>query len=1450
MKNLSKNLKAAKLVPTAISLQSLKNEFYFKIKNTVMARPGVKRIKNQEITLDQLFCDSRTIKISDAKEFEKLSDSDRQKYQLNETILTSHQDWSYVFSLLENGHDRTVLQAHLRRQNYDKPLPQTINKINWLQVNGEAGVGKSSLLYGLFQMLFSAQSKHKYLPVLIDLSSAEDFNAFYADYQNSYTPNPYIENLIDKLNFIQTLGYTPLLLIDGIDVPISTANKEQTKELFLNNLKNLVHKALPTERNIPDFKILSLGRKYESENVLATTPDFSVDLEALSKVELIQMLQNYLKVYYAEKAYSPEELQKEAEALVERKDLSELMQNPLLLNMLLASYSPHELNDIQGIKREDIFQQYWKEIIEIKYYTNGTKLKDPVRAEIVKILGDHIINSQNISYGEDTDIRERIIHELKLESERVDGYLEDLKHDNIIVRGKNIIFHDAFLTYAAAKYLNDKPDRGKRKQLKDKLMRNIYAFNENGRQKDAFVEYVLMTSSEEREEILNELLNEGIVNFSGTTLKLPDEASLDIAAKAFCRIEGTLSPKENIILTKYFKIIHTYLLTNLNIANSSKIRIFFNISPLPYLKHLNKYDEELLKTLVKMLKISTLDKFKMHLKDISDIFLIAIKNLIIAPEKFIMDILGFLDAKQNNPEENILNNSMSPEEQATFNTYNLLGSIPSEQEINNIFIDVIASLAEKIKEKPLEHLLNFKNMFIRYKHLSPELSAAISHVAKNIYEPHEKLAIDLYDLLTSGEYSFSVAEELAAAISTQAIYFNGGIAGYVSRQVNLLRSKKYSNEYIERITMAIAHISKYIEDNQSGPILDLIEIIRFKDFSEIVKENAAKAIANISEKITYKPQDTIFKLLELIEKERPGINISDILAKAILILTENINNDHEAVILGIIKILQLNTFHKGLIENLTKSIKNLSVNINGTPKLIYALLELVQHEEYIYDGTTNLTEAINNISLNIQKNEDYELFALTYSRPFIFDLYPDNVTIALTMLYIRLNINHKPYKEFVLELIDIFKTKYYPTNNILKLPDILQNIAKEIPGEHNLIISDLLSLFKSMDSSDDTKGRLLGIITFFGENMQINHLQFIFELIEILKLNLDNKKIVEDILCSIYTLIPNIEDGHREIMLDLIRMLKSKYFYPRLPYIFTQLLTNISDDIHGYQEDIFLDFIEMIKTGNYHGLDSFNITQIAYKLTKNVSHQKQNIMFNVIDALKSCLSDINNNQDKNDLIKYLVEIMESLGIMFNEKQCIELIETVVAHSTINQDSPYIVNDLLHICNTSKEHKVMISLKYSKKDIFYNNLCRYAFRDNRIRASLLKEHAETGMTLELLKKILQANDELTFNKGERFYIDSSTGRGNTLIQMLDFVEKNIPGDVKVHPKNFEKIREFLDNYASDTNFETDLLELMEIIQKPKDPYAMFFQRMKEIYIKYNEGRQHQWNNERYRKLIYG
>lgn len=201
----------------------------------------------------------------------------------------------------------------------------------WLSVVGDAGHGKSSLLWHVFEEL-SRLSTLLVIP-------------FMAQLENDLSALPeVVARIKEQSNRTSKL----VVLIDTLDIAVGVEDKVLAG--MLNSLKAL------------GALIITSSRKQEADKLsIYIASNAQLEIRRYDDAEAQQAIRNQVRVHYRRQSDAEQQSQFERiwGLLEQQRNVRELDLEPLILRMIFEAYVPDDIP--QDINTQQIYQQYWNQ---------------------------------------------------------------------------------------------------------------------------------------------------------------------------------------------------------------------------------------------------------------------------------------------------------------------------------------------------------------------------------------------------------------------------------------------------------------------------------------------------------------------------------------------------------------------------------------------------------------------------------------------------------------------------------------------------------------------------------------------------------------------------------------------------------------------------------------------------------------------------------------------------------------------------------------------------------------------------------------------------------------------------------------------------------------------------------------------------------------------------------
>ncbi|HST21065.1 MAG TPA: hypothetical protein VLR90_08110, partial [Blastocatellia bacterium] len=209
----------------------------------------------------------------------------------------------------------------------DSAMPQG----KWVSIIGDAGHGKSSLLWYLFDNLKSDE-RFRVVPFLAQL-------------EGNWSK---IEETVLKLSQSLNDAHKLVVIIDTLDIMVGM--NDPSLAAMLNSLRSA------------GCLLITSSRRQEAERLFRLTPsDAQVELKRYTDLEARQAIRNYIDLAFPKSGISERERQfDKIWGLVEQqRDARELDMEPLILRMLFEAYVPEPIPP--DINTQQVYKKFWDE---------------------------------------------------------------------------------------------------------------------------------------------------------------------------------------------------------------------------------------------------------------------------------------------------------------------------------------------------------------------------------------------------------------------------------------------------------------------------------------------------------------------------------------------------------------------------------------------------------------------------------------------------------------------------------------------------------------------------------------------------------------------------------------------------------------------------------------------------------------------------------------------------------------------------------------------------------------------------------------------------------------------------------------------------------------------------------------------------------------------------------
>jgi len=324
-------------------------------------------------------------------------------------------------------------QLYVRRDIEDeiaRALERRTSEAPFVVIDGEAGTGKSSVLWATARML-KATGADTWLVDAIELPSI-----FGPGRDGTILSEP----LRELFRNLTAEGGMPVLLIDTIDVPLN------------RNGADVYVTSLVTELAMADVTVVAASRPGEARMLSAHKP-YTILLFDYSDAEFPRAVAAYANGYVRDgSTLTPEaHAERVLEAAAQGYPIKEICRNPLTLRMLYAVYAPQEIN-FRDVDVITLFREFWRRRVESDLRTGAktigvdqTDLSDAAMRIAIAML---VVGAPELP-------KDRLARELQSAGLARSG-LEQL-HGRGVVRVSHLspdylvgFFHQTFFEHAAA----------------------------------------------------------------------------------------------------------------------------------------------------------------------------------------------------------------------------------------------------------------------------------------------------------------------------------------------------------------------------------------------------------------------------------------------------------------------------------------------------------------------------------------------------------------------------------------------------------------------------------------------------------------------------------------------------------------------------------------------------------------------------------------------------------------------------------------------------------------------------------------------------------------------------------------------------------------------------------------------------------------------------------------
>jgi len=218
------------------------------------------------------------------------------------------------------------------REFITKARADTRSAGKWLSIVGDAGHGKSSLLWYLFTD-FSANPTFTVIPLMAQMES--DLSAVVRTATRARE--------VDCQNQL-------VVLIDTLDLVVGVDDQQLAKKI--------------SELVALGALVITTSRKQEADQLgRLLSSNTRVDLRRYNDQEAQQAIRNQIRIYYQDKSEIElkEQFDKVWGLLEQQRDVRELDLEPLILRMLFEAYAPEAIP--RDVNTQQVYQHYWHEVV-------------------------------------------------------------------------------------------------------------------------------------------------------------------------------------------------------------------------------------------------------------------------------------------------------------------------------------------------------------------------------------------------------------------------------------------------------------------------------------------------------------------------------------------------------------------------------------------------------------------------------------------------------------------------------------------------------------------------------------------------------------------------------------------------------------------------------------------------------------------------------------------------------------------------------------------------------------------------------------------------------------------------------------------------------------------------------------------------------------------------------
>ncbi len=295
--------------------------------------------------------------------------------------------------------------------------PQARSK--WISIVGDAGHGKSSLLWHLF----TSFKEHKDVSVFCVLAQLSG------------------KDILNRLECaIPLIKGNAIILLDTLDLLVGL--NDARLAAVLNNIRNTGHLLITTSRR-------------QEIKRLPNKSDIEIELGRYTDEEAQEAIHNYIRACYPTMNYNERQAQFESiwNILDSKRKIQELDLEPLILSMIFQAYAPNAIT--QEINTQKIYQKFWQERM-LEDRTVRSSEERQARIKLCHLLAHNIVFSISGSDSFAIGDLERVwkdVHRCPFPYDT----LENLVSSGILhwTCGQTHVrfFHQTFLEYTEAMYV-------------------------------------------------------------------------------------------------------------------------------------------------------------------------------------------------------------------------------------------------------------------------------------------------------------------------------------------------------------------------------------------------------------------------------------------------------------------------------------------------------------------------------------------------------------------------------------------------------------------------------------------------------------------------------------------------------------------------------------------------------------------------------------------------------------------------------------------------------------------------------------------------------------------------------------------------------------------------------------------------------------------------------------